>query len=397
MENLEKWAQRVALLLGTELYCLARDTAQCLPDIGEDGDGGNPLLSSAPLRESLRSRTEKQAEPLIALDDELVGFLCVAAADAVCCLGPLCLAPLTVLEWRRWYAKYGGAFAPDRRAPRILTLPEVLGAAQMLGMLVSGQDFSTDALLRVNALEERGVPAQEKVRFDLTTAEEELPHHTYQEERRLLTSVREGRVEDALRQTRELDALLGKMSRRERDHWRNAAVASITLCTRAAIEGGVSPAVAYRLSDFYIQKCDACPEVQKMLHSRNEAIRAMTEAVREKQQARSTYYTEQCKNYIRAHYREKILLADLSVQLGLSESYISRLFHEETGDSLQDYLCRWRVERAAELLLYTDKTLAEIAEFVYFPSQSYLGKMFRKYRGVSPHVYRSRNKPPDLR
>ena len=90
------------------------------------------------------------------------------------------------------------------------------------------------------------------------------------------------------------------------------------------------------------------------------------------------------------HYREKLYLDDIAEKLGISPTYLSRLFKRDTGIRLQDYIVQVRVERAANLLRYSDQTIAEIAQYVHFPSQSYLGKAFRREMHMTPKEYRTR-------
>ena len=93
-------------------------------------------------------------------------------------------------------------------------------------------------------------------------------------------------------------------------------------------------------------------------------------------------------DYVGKNYRYKIYLEDIAESMGISPSYLSRLFHSETGEKLQDYISRVRVMRSIELLLYSEMSLSEIAEYVGFPNQSYFGKMFRKYMSTTPRNYR---------
>ena len=97
------------------------------------------------------------------------------------------------------------------------------------------------------------------------------------------------------------------------------------------------------------------------------------------------------RDYIRKHYRETIRLEDMAEALGISPSYLSRLFHRETGMCLQDAIAEVRVHRAAELLLYSGLSLSEIAIYVHFPNQSYFTKVFKKIMGTTPMTYRSQN------
>lgn len=130
---------------------------------------------------------------------------------------------------------------------------------------------------------------------------------------------------------------------------------------------------------------------------RNHAIEELARRVQEQKEKRHTSnYTEQCKDYIYRHYREKIYLEDIADSLGISSSYLSRLFKRETKVSLQDFINDVKVEKAANLLVYSEETLPGIAEYVNFPSQSYFGKIFKQKMKMTPKQYRELHKPAEF-
>jgi len=217
--------------------------------------------------------------------------------------------------------------------------------------------------------------------------------HSYREEQLVLQAVREGRAEDAIRISENMDRDSGRLAHIDIQHRRYVAVIGITLCSRAAIDAGVSPASAYRISGYYINKCDEALDPAHMLHYRNRAIEELAGRVAEKlNKPRGSGYVERCRDYIQKHYREKIYLEDISEALGLSPTYLSRLFKKETGICLQDAINEERVFRAANLLLYSELSLTEISQYVGFPNQSYMGKVFKKLRNMTPMTYRDRFK-----
>lgn len=114
----------------------------------------------------------------------------------------------------------------------------------------------------------------------------------------------------------------------------------------------------------------------------------LTNQVQRKMSRKTSSYVERCKEYVEKHYKEKLYLTDIAEQLGLSETYLSRLFKQETGEQLQNYIVDVRLERAANLLKYSDESISNIAEYVNFPSQSYMGKLFREKFQLSPKKYR---------
>ena len=72
------------------------------------------------------------------------------------------------------------------------------------------------------------------------------------------------------------------------------------------------------------------------------------------------------------------------------------VYSREMHIRLQDYIVRFRVERAANLLTYSDESLGRIAEYVNFPSQSYFGKVFKQYMHETPKEYRESHKTKEF-
>ena len=89
----------------------------------------------------------------------------------------------------------------------------------------------------------------------------------------MLNYVREGNAEEALHLNMRLDQQLGRMSQNQIMQWRKLMTVAVALASRAAIDGGASPGEAYKLSDYYLQKSDACMDVPALIACRNQAVR----------------------------------------------------------------------------------------------------------------------------
>ena len=225
--------------------------------------------------------------------------------------------------------------------------------------------------------------------FTIKNEMEDTAYHSYYEEQVMLQKVQEGNAEEAVCCHLDMDDKVGAFSRSEYEHWKIMTVIAVTLCSRAAIEGGLTPEEAYGLSGFYIRKMERCKTVESLKKWRDQAVRHFAQSVAELKKTDTVGdYTRQVKDYIARHYREKIYLADIAKAIGLNQTYLSKVFAQETGETIQEYICKVRVERAANLLRYSDEEIATIALYVNFPSQSYMGKMFRKYMGMTPLEYR---------
>lgn len=356
----------------------------------------NPIYHSKELQELLISGAEKQKLPFLFKDLHEVVFCCIMCEDRYYMIGPMCLEVLGRAELHQFYHEYHVDVLSEKQLKKF-AFRDILDIIELIANELLHEEYSDEELIYENHIVEdtKAEEKQEQVVFDLKEGEEELYHHTYQEERKLLDSIREGRVDDALRYSRNMDTDLGKLSSRELNHWKNVAIVAITLCTRAAIEAGVSPSVGYRISDFYIQKSDGCNDIAQIIKYRDNAVGELTGQVQRKMGRKTSSYVERCKDYVEKHYREKIYLSAMAESFGLSETYLSRLFKKETGQRLQEYIVNVRLERAANLLKYSEETISNIAEYVNFPSQSYMGKLFKEKYMLSPKNYREANKPAE--
>ncbi|MBR1659775.1 MAG: helix-turn-helix transcriptional regulator [Oscillospiraceae bacterium] len=168
-------------------------------------------------------------------------------------------------------------------------------------------------------------------------------------------------------------------------------VASATLASRAAISVGMEDERAFNISDLFIRQMDLLQSL---------------EAVRELQAEMIAYYTKEVAaldkkkiwsrdvlrgmDYIYEHLHESLSARDVAAYVGLSRSYYSTLFKNDTGVSLSGYILGKRVEAAKNMLSYSDIPLAEISAILAFSSQSHFNRVFRQQTGYTPRSYRMR-------
>lgn len=305
-------------------------------------------------------------------------------------IGPMALQVMTPIEQRRYYRHYMISKAQQEHPP-VLSYNRAIAMVQIAAMIL-GKRTNEREIIRVNGLDmgAAGDLDPEQLRFSWAQEEEESAHHTYTEESALLDHVRSGNAEEAVHMSHHLDQQMGTMSKDSLSQWKKTLTAAVTLITRAAIEGGVSPLDAYSLSDYYLQKCDSLKEVPAIIALRDSAVRDFCARVQESSKKNDLSPTvRRACDYIRQHYREKLYLKDIADRLGISESHLSRIFHQETGISVQEFIVRVRVERAANMLRYSKEPLSAISDYVGFPSQSYFGAVFRRYMGVTPRAFRA--------
>jgi two-component system response regulator YesN len=78
----------------------------------------------------------------------------------------------------------------------------------------------------------------------------------------------------------------------------------------------------------------------------------------------------------------------VSQWVGVSESYLSKLFVKETGENFLEYVTRIRIEKAV-MMMNSGMKLYEIGEKVGYPNQAHFSRIFKKVTGKTPMEYRN--------
>jgi two-component system response regulator YesN len=97
---------------------------------------------------------------------------------------------------------------------------------------------------------------------------------------------------------------------------------------------------------------------------------------------------QKLKVYIKENLYQEVTREELASHVYLNPAYLSRLFRKETGLSLSDYILQERMNKAADMLLCTDKTISEIADSLGYDNFSYFARLFKKFHGTTPQYYR---------
>ncbi|MFP5595806.1 helix-turn-helix domain-containing protein [Kluyvera sp. 142486] len=92
--------------------------------------------------------------------------------------------------------------------------------------------------------------------------------------------------------------------------------------------------------------------------------------------------------WVEEHYQHKFSLEELAADIGFSRSYTSRIFRQQTGGGIQEYILTRRIKKSCDLLRYSSLSVTEIAQQVGFTEMTYFITCFKKMLGQSPLQYR---------
>ena len=255
----------------------------------------------------------------------------------------------------------------------------------MVHNTLTGQQLGLDAL---NAKQAQAQPMAAR-------QEQRDRNKVYLAERALLQMVRNGDIsyQTAFQNSSSVSPGVPIQGQDPLRQMKTSIVVFTTLVSRAAMEGGLSPEIAYALGDSYIQSVEDCRdsgELNALAHAMYHDFVYRVHHLRVN--PNYSHAIQKCCDYIELSLDRKIKTADLAALAGYTEYYLTEKFKKETGQSVNSYIRYAKVERAKLLLETTDMTVRAIAEALSFNTVNYFFQSFRETTGYTPMQYREKFK-----
>lgn len=102
----------------------------------------------------------------------------------------------------------------------------------------------------------------------------------------------------------------------------------------------------------------------------------------------SRRYLDMALAYMDEHLDENIRINDIATHIGIDRGYLTAIFQKALSLSPKEYLVHYRVNRACMLLRDPERKISEVARAVGYDDALAFSKIFKKYKGISPSVYR---------
>lgn len=230
---------------------------------------------------------------------------------------------------------------------------------------------------------------------ELTDGELSTTHRPIEEEYSFYQAVKNGDMDFVRNNCREGAFTnpdgMGVLSKNPLRNIKYHFLITVAMITRHCVDGGMELEQAYRLSDFYILKMDVCTSIQEVAQLHDDMALDFTgKMLLLRKESVISKPIVQCIDYVYKHIHNRITVNDLANYTGLSVSYLSRLFKKELGVSVSDYIREKKIERAQNLLRYSNYSFIEISNYLAFSSQSHFIQTFEKYVGLTPKKYRDK-------
>lgn len=363
----------------------------------------DPILADPALRQYLIRELLRNSRPALLYENALLLYAALKTDDESCIMiGPV--APVKVdADSIKKYArlhnlKSDGFHISHASFPDLLAMISILYNLST-GIQLSDEDILANSNIQTSIPEYQVYPYQ---KYILDNSEAEVLRMNYAEEVRFVKQVRDGDVDGIKAGLRSLQnahtCKIGKLANNTFKHYEYMVCTALALMSRAAIEGGLNPLIAYAMSDTYLQKLEQAKTIHDMLHLHSDIRLSYAQQVKQSQIERSQIsYIEACKNFISRNLNKPIKVAGIAKEIGINNSYLARRFSQKEGVSIVHYIHQMRVEAASNMLKYSNKSITEIAVYLCFPSQSHFGKIFKDHTGMSPQKYRNQEKLADFK
>lgn len=136
----------------------------------------------------------------------------------------------------------------------------------------------------------------------------------------------------------------------------------------------------------WFERVNACMTVEEVKHCFREFHGLLFQSARPDERSRKM---TDILAYIHDHYDEELSIEQFAGTMNMSVGHFSRIFKEEVGEKYVEYIAKYRLAKAKELLLQTDLKMDDIAAKVGYWGRNSFIRMFRKYEGITPAKYRA--------
>jgi len=174
-------------------------------------------------------------------------------------------------------------------------------------------------------------------------------------------------------------------------HLQNFFIMAVTLVSRAAIEGGLFEEEALRLSEKYIRQSEGLFAAEAVIGLLDSMLMDYTQRVSDlKNTTRLSPLISSVVSFVKLNISSPLDGLTLANKFHINRKTLNTKFKAEVGKTLAEFVSSERIHRAENLLLYTDKSLTEISDYLGYASQSHFQTRFKAAKNQTPLEFRKK-------
>ena len=178
---------------------------------------------------------------------------------------------------------------------------------------------------------------------------------------------------------------------------KNYCIVSNTLMRKAAERGGVHPMHLDSVSSAFAGKVEAVTGVEEGAAMMREMVRTYCRLVRQHAGHHYSPLVQKVMDCVDSDLTGDLGLKALAALQNVNASYLSTLFHRETGKTITEYVTEIRMNNAARLIQTTHLQIQTVAQHCGIADVNYFSKVFKRHFGVTPKQFREDHQLPGLK
>ena len=170
---------------------------------------------------------------------------------------------------------------------------------------------------------------------------------------------------------------------------KNLAISLISaIANLAARDRLVENELVLNVADICIIMCEETKTNEELLKCTYAGLFKICSLMKDYRERSYHPIVRECKDSVYQHLHGEIKIQDIAHFLNVTPEHLSRTFHKSEGIALKQYILNERIQRAKNLLRYSNYTVTEIASYLAFSSPSHFGNVFKAKVGKTPSNYR---------
>ncbi len=266
---------------------------------------------------------------------------------------------------------------------KVLTVEKVQGAADLLYVTANNIMKFGYENQRLNEEIQNRKSLEEKLSIQSISL-----NYSLEKERDLVSKIKLGSFEEAknVYQTLLADIFLKGAANINKVKARVLELGVIL--SRASVDGGADLNEALDLSSTFLKDVGRYETTEEIDLVAIKTFDLFLQAIKRNSNASNSLSIRGIKDYILENYRGNISLEEICDAVFLSPNYASKIFKDDEGMTIMDYVVKVKLEEAKRLLRIPGISVEDIAEKLGYSDPSYFTKVFRRKIGVTPTQYR---------